>query len=152
MALEPPASPTGLSTRPRAAEWIKEYETEPGHFGADAARVNEQPRTDNALYVRDHDRSILCCECVDACGERGRNAFAVAVAGRGLDARVPSEPDTAQTRTRTVCACCGAGCNVTPHAQDDEIVGVTSPHDDPVPHGNLCDKGRFGCQHVQNRD
>ncbi|MFB7511419.1 hypothetical protein, partial [Streptomyces broussonetiae] len=27
----------------------------------------------------------------------------------------------------------------------------TSPHDDPVTHGNLCIKGRFGYQHVQNR-
>jgi len=32
----------------------------------------------------------------------------------------------------------------TPHVQDNEIVKVTSPHDNPVTHGNLCIKGRFG--------
>ncbi|AWT46404.1 hypothetical protein HXP45_18665 [Streptomyces actuosus] len=36
--------------------------------------------------------------------------------------------------------------------QDNEIVKVTSPHDDPVTHGNLCSKGGFGCRHVRNRD
>jgi len=28
---------------------------------------------------------------------------------------------------------------------------VTAPHDHDVNHGNLCIKGRFGFQHVQNR-
>jgi predicted molibdopterin-dependent oxidoreductase YjgC len=42
--------------------------------------------------------------------------------------------------------------------QDNEIVKVTAPPDNPVAHGNLCIngnlciKGRFGYQHVQNRD
>lgn len=43
------------------------------------------------------------------------------------------------------------GCNVKLHVQDNELVEVTSPHDNPVTHGNLCIKGRFGFQHVQNR-
>lgn len=40
-----------------------------------------------------------------------------------------------------------------PHTavQENEIVEVTSPRDDPVTHGNLCIKGRFGYRHVQNR-
>jgi predicted molibdopterin-dependent oxidoreductase YjgC len=46
----------------------------------------------------------------------------------------------------------GVGRNPTLHVQDNEIVEVTSPHDNPVTHGNLCIKGRFGFQHVQNRD
>jgi predicted molibdopterin-dependent oxidoreductase YjgC len=45
----------------------------------------------------------------------------------------------------------GVGCDVTPHVQDNEVVQVTSAHDNPVTHGNLCIKGRFGHQHVQNR-
>jgi predicted molibdopterin-dependent oxidoreductase YjgC len=44
------------------------------------------------------------------------------------------------------------GRSLTPHVQDNEIVEVTSPHDSPVTHGDLCIKGRFGCQHVHNRD
>lgn len=45
----------------------------------------------------------------------------------------------------------GVGCNLTLHVQDNEIVKVTSPHDNPVTHRGLCIKGRFGYQHVQNR-
>ena len=33
----------------------------------------------------------------------------------------------------------------------DAIVNVTSPHDHDVTEGNLCIKGRFGYQFVQNR-
>ncbi|MFE7711686.1 2Fe-2S iron-sulfur cluster-binding protein [Streptomyces sp. NPDC057486] len=180
VVLELLASSTDLSTTPRAAEWIKEY----------AARVNEEPKVDNDLYVRDYDKCILCYKYVDACGEQWQNTFAIAVAGRGFDARISTEHDApltesacvycgncievcptgalsfktefdmraagtwdepAQTETTTVCAYCGVGCNVTLHVQDNEIVKVTSPHDNPVTHGNLCIKGRFGFQHVQNR-
>lgn len=45
----------------------------------------------------------------------------------------------------------GPGRDLTRHVQDNENVKVISPHDDPVTHGNLRIKGRFGHQHVQNR-
>lgn len=190
VVLELLASSTDLSTTPRAAEWIKEYEAKPARFGPDAATVNEEPKVDNDLYVRDYDKCILCYKCVDACGEQWQNTFAIAVAGRGFDARISTEHDapltdsacvycgncievcptgalsfksefdmraagtwdeSAQTETTTVCAYCGVGCNLTLHVQENEIVKVTSPHDNPVTHGNLCIKGRFGYQHVQNR-
>jgi len=50
--------------------------------------MNEQPKIGNDLYVRDHDERVLCHKCVDACGEQWQNTFAIAVAGRGFDARV----------------------------------------------------------------
>jgi len=56
-------------------------------------------------------------------------------------------PITAEVRT--TCPYCGVGCNLTVHAQDGEIVKVTSPLDHPVTNGNLCIKGRFGWQFVQ---
>ena len=55
-----------------------------------------------------------------------------------------------QTATDTICPYCGVGCTLTLHVQDNTIVKVTSPPDHPVTHGNLCIKGRFGFQHVQN--
>ena len=55
-----------------------------------------------------------------------------------------------QTRTDTICPYCGVGCTLTLHVQDGQIVKVTSPSDSDVTHGNLCVKGRFGFQHVQN--
>ncbi|MEU6355314.1 2Fe-2S iron-sulfur cluster-binding protein [Streptomyces sp. NPDC047072] len=191
VVLELLASGVDLSTTPRIAGWIEEYGAEPDRFGPDAARLDEGPRVDNDLYVRDHDKCVLCYRCVDACGGRGRHTFATSVVGRGFAARVAVEQDaplpesacvycgncvevcptgalsfrsefdmraagtwdeSAQTGTTTTCAYCGVGCRLTLHVQDNEIVKVTSPPDDPVTHGNLCIKGRFGYQHGQNRD
>jgi predicted molibdopterin-dependent oxidoreductase YjgC len=56
-----------------------------------------------------------------------------------------------QTTTDTICPYCGVGCTLTLHVQDNEIVKVTSPQDHDITRGNLCIKGRFGFQHVQNR-
>jgi predicted molibdopterin-dependent oxidoreductase YjgC len=55
-----------------------------------------------------------------------------------------------QTQTDTICPFCGVGCQLTLHVQDNTIVKVTSPSDHSVTSGNLCIKGRFGFQHVQN--
>ena len=44
---------------------------------------------------------ILCYKCVEACGEDAQNTFAIAVAGRGFDARIsPSSRRTAGVRLR----------------------------------------------------
>jgi predicted molibdopterin-dependent oxidoreductase YjgC len=59
--------------------------------------------------------------------------------------------ESEQTQTDTICPYCGVGCAVTLHVQDNSIVKVTSPSDHSVTEGNLCIKGRFGFQHVQNR-
>lgn len=59
--------------------------------------------------------------------------------------------ESEQTQTDTICPYCGVGCALTLHVQDNTIVKVTSPSDHSVTHGNLCIKGRFGFQHVQNR-
>ena len=56
-----------------------------------------------------------------------------------------------QKVTRTVCSYCGVGCNLDLHVQDNQIVKVDSPSDHSITHGNLCVKGRFGYQYVQNR-
>jgi predicted molibdopterin-dependent oxidoreductase YjgC len=57
--------------------------------------------------------------------------------------------ESKQTQTDTICPYCGVGCDLTVHAQDGQIVRVTSPLDHSVTHGNLCIKGRFGWQFVQ---
>ena len=54
-------------------------------------------------------------------------------------------------QTETICPYCGVGCTLTLHVQDNEILKATSPFDQTVTHGNLCIKGRFGWQYVQNR-
>ena len=56
-----------------------------------------------------------------------------------------------ETVVATVCPYCGVGCNLELHVQANDIVNVTSPDDHDVTLGNLCVKGRFGYQFVQNR-
>ena len=59
--------------------------------------------------------------------------------------------ESEQTVTQTICPYCGVGCTLELHVQDNEIVKVSSPDDHDVTRGNLCIKGRFGFQHVQDR-
>jgi predicted molibdopterin-dependent oxidoreductase YjgC len=54
----------------------------------------------------------------------------------------------AQTVTDTICPYCGVGCTLTVHVQDQKIIKVTSPFDNEVTRGNLCVKGRFGFEYV----
>ncbi|HWD46807.1 MAG TPA: 4Fe-4S dicluster domain-containing protein, partial [Actinomycetota bacterium] len=42
---------------------------------------------------RDYSKCILCYKCVEACGVDAQNTFAIAVAGRGFDARISTEAD-----------------------------------------------------------
>ena len=154
----------------------------------DRAQTVAQPvKADNELYVRDYAKCILCYKCVEACGSDAQNTFAIAVAGRGFDARISTEyavplPDSAcvycgncigvcptgalmfttehamradgswdeskQRTADTICPYCGVGCTLTVHAQDGEIVKVTSPLDHEVGRGHLCIKGRFGWKFV----
>lgn len=89
---------------------------------------------------------VYCGNCVEVC-PTGALSFK-----REYDKREDGTWDEErQTATTTICTFCGVGCNLTLHVQDNEIVKVTSPHESSVTHGNLCIKGRFGWQHVQNR-
>jgi predicted molibdopterin-dependent oxidoreductase YjgC len=62
--------------------------------------------------MRDYSKCILCYKCVEACGADAQNTFAIAVAGRGFDARISTEyavplPDSA-------CVYCGNCVGVCP--------------------------------------
>jgi len=90
---------------------------------------------------------VYCGNCIEVC-PTGALTFKVEHDMRQAGTWDPSR----QTQTDTICPYCGVGCTLTLHVQDNDIVGVTSPHDQFVTRGNLCIKGRFGFQHVQNRD
>ena len=69
-----------------------------------AQTVAQPVKVDNDLYVRDYSKCILCYKCVEACGEDAQNTFAIAVAGRGFDARISTEsavplPDSRRAST-----------------------------------------------------
>ena len=80
--------------------------------GATAETVAQPVKVDNALFVRDYARCILCYKCVEACGIDAQNTFAISVAGRGFDARVSTEFDT--PLDTSACVFCGNCINVCP--------------------------------------
>jgi NADP-reducing hydrogenase subunit HndD len=84
------------------------------HFGGgDQAETVAQPvKYDNDSYVRDYSRCILCYKCVEACGDDAQNTFAIAVAGRGFDARISTEFDI--TLPDSACVYCGNCIGVCP--------------------------------------
>ena len=89
---------------------------------------------------------VYCGNCIAVCPTGAlmpKSEFDLREAGTWDESR--------QTEVDTVCPYCGVGCNLTLHVQDDEIVKVTSPDDHDVTRGNLCIKGRFGFEFVQNR-
>jgi predicted molibdopterin-dependent oxidoreductase YjgC len=79
-----------------------------------AATVAQPVKVDNELYVRDYAKCVLCYRCVQACGEDAQNTFAIAVAGRGFDARISTEwavplPDSACVYCGNCIAVCPTG-------------------------------------------
>ena len=116
--------------------WQGAYEADPARFGAvmapmaagerdartpghhhdpdpAAAETVAQPvKVDNELYVRDYGRCVLCYKCVEACGTDAQHTFAIAVAGRGFDARISTE--YAVPLDESACVYCGNCIGVCP--------------------------------------
>ena len=88
----------------------------PGHHhppdGATVETVAQPVKTHDDLYVRDYGRCILCYKCVEACGPDAQNTFAIAVAGRGFDARISTEFD--RRLDDSACVYCGNCIGVCP--------------------------------------
>jgi NADP-reducing hydrogenase subunit HndD len=103
----PPAPPAEAGARDAAR---------PGHHHAEpdgrAATVAQPVKFDNDLYVRDYAKCILCYKCVQACGVEAQNTFAIAVAGRGFDARISTE--LATPLPESACVYCGNCIGVCP--------------------------------------
>jgi predicted molibdopterin-dependent oxidoreductase YjgC len=136
MVLELLGSAVDLSLAPGVAKMMREYGADPARFGpparpvaagdrearhpghheppsgAAAETVAVPPKVDNDLYVRDYSRCILCYRCVEACGTDAQNTFAIAVAGRGFDARISTEYDT--PLPTSACVYCGNCIGVCP--------------------------------------
>jgi predicted molibdopterin-dependent oxidoreductase YjgC len=135
MILEMLASSVDLSTTPEVAGWMEEYGADAGRYGPPApggdrdeaitghhalpdvryaATVRQPVKVDNDLYIRDYAKCILCYKCVEACGPDHQNTFAIAVAGRGFDARISTElavplPDSACVYCGNCIAVCPTG-------------------------------------------
>jgi predicted molibdopterin-dependent oxidoreductase YjgC len=136
MVIEFLASSVDLSTAPQARAYAAQYGAcperygprkgpsgpaerdgrEPGHHhptdGSAAETVAQPVKVDNDLYVRDYGKCILCYKCVEACGTDAQNTFAIAVAGRGFDARISTEGDV--PLPDSACVYCGNCIGVCP--------------------------------------
>jgi predicted molibdopterin-dependent oxidoreductase YjgC len=135
VVLEFLASSVDLSTAPEAQGYLQRYAARPDRYGPPArpskegerdrapvghhhaesrgAETVRQPvKVDNDLYVRDYSKCILCYKCVEACGVDAQNTFAIAVAGRGFDARISTE--FATPLPESACVYCGNCIGVCP--------------------------------------
>ena len=112
MVLELLASSVSLErASDELARWIDGYGADPTRFGDDCATVAQPPKVQDAMYVRDYAACVLCYKCVEACGTDHQHTFAIAVAGRGFDAHISTEFDTALPDSACVyCGNCIAVC------------------------------------------
>jgi predicted molibdopterin-dependent oxidoreductase YjgC len=90
---------------------------------------------------------VYCGNCIGVCPTGAlmfKSEFDMRTAGTWNESQ--------QTHTDTICPYCGVGCELTVHAQQGQIVKVSSPLEHSVTQGNLCIKGRFGWQFTQIRE
>jgi predicted molibdopterin-dependent oxidoreductase YjgC len=170
-----------LSTTPGVAEWVREYGAVPERFGPPAppaapgerdalvpghhappdpryaATVAQPTKADNELYVRDYGKCILCYKCVEACGPDHQNTFAIAVAGRGFDARISTElavplPESACVYCGNCIAVCPTGALMATREYDARAAGEWK-EDEQTTVDTICPYCGVGCTltlHVQD--
>ena len=135
LVLELLGSTVDLSLAPDVARYMREYGAQPERLAAEhasaqppsptasaclaeasgrgvSARAGRPVKIDNDLYVRDYSRCVLCYKCVEACGADAQNTFAIAVAGRGFEARISTESD--RPLPESACVYCGNCIGVCP--------------------------------------
>jgi predicted molibdopterin-dependent oxidoreductase YjgC len=170
-----------LSTTAAVDAWLKEYGARPGRFGPPAphaapgerdahrpghhappdpryaATVHQPTKVDNELYVRDYGKCILCYKCVEACGPDHQNTFAIAVAGRGFDARISTElavplPESACVYCGNCIAVCPTGALMAKREYDARLAGDWKENEQTTV-DTICPYCGVGCTltlHVQD--
>ena len=122
-----------------------------------AETVSQPVKVDNELYVRDYGRCVLCYKCVEACGTDAQHTFAIAVAGRGFDARISTE--YAVPLDVSACVYCGNCIGVCPtgalmfSSEHDMRAAGTWDEDRQTVTNTICPYCGVGCElelHVQD--
>jgi predicted molibdopterin-dependent oxidoreductase YjgC len=151
----PPASPAAAGDRD--ARGPGHHHVPSGEEATVAATVAQPTKIDNDLYVRDYSKCILCYKCVEACGEDAQNTFAIAVAGRGFDARISTEqavplPESACVYCGNCIGVCPTGALMAKPEYDMRAAGTWDPSAQTVTE-TICPYCGVGCAvelHVQD--
>jgi predicted molibdopterin-dependent oxidoreductase YjgC len=115
IVLEFLGSGVDLSQADGLGRWIEHYDADPARFANDdhpVERVDEPVKVQDGLYIRDYEKCVLCYKCVEACGDDAQHTYAIAVSGRGFDARISTEYDV--ELPDSACVYCGNCIGVCP--------------------------------------
>ena len=157
MVLEFLGSGVDLSQADEIAPWIDHYEANTARYGDSPKRMDETVKIQDDLYIRDYDKCVLCYKCVEACGEDAQHTFAIAVAGRGFDARISTEYDV--ELPESACVYCGNCIGVCPtnalqfKSEFDMREAANWSPDDQTVTTTVCSYCGVGCNlelHVQD--
>ncbi|MET0913491.1 MAG: 2Fe-2S iron-sulfur cluster-binding protein [Acidimicrobiales bacterium] len=115
IVLEFLGSGVDLSQADGLGRWIEYYDADPFRYGTEdhpVERVEEAVKVQDGLYIRDYEKCVLCYKCVEACGDDAQHTYAIAVSGRGFDARISTEYDV--ELPDSACVYCGNCIGVCP--------------------------------------
>lgn len=134
--------------------------------------------TSNPFFDIDQSKCILCGICVRTCDEL-QNINAIDYGLRGVASIITTlgNKPIAESRcescgecvvrcpvgalsfkntqkpmreVKSVCTYCGVGCGIQIGVRGSEIVSVSGDKENPVNHGSLCVKGRFGYKFINH--
>ena len=104
------ASAIDLSQAPEIQSLMHEFEAGVGAF-AGGERRTFPVFDDNAMYIRDYSKCILCWRCVQACGTDIQYTFALTLAERGFHTHVATFAGVPIPESTCVyCGNCVAAC------------------------------------------
>jgi predicted molibdopterin-dependent oxidoreductase YjgC len=104
MVLEFLGTGVDLSQADDMNKWSAHYSADTSRY-RDPQKIQEEVKVQDSLYIRDYDKCVLCYKCVEACGDDAQRTYAIAVSGRGFDARISTEFDV--TLPDSACVYCG---------------------------------------------
>jgi len=107
----------------------------------DVMGVGALPRSHRVGIVKEYGGSLLNTTCV-SCGQ--------CVTSCPVGAFVSKDGMPPSREVKTICPYCGVGCGIYLGIRGGVIVNVRGDTDNLVNKGNLCVKGRFGCDFVNH--